>query len=61
MEMWLKVFGAVVTLVGCIFIYDGRRIVKKSFSFGDENMTTYGIKVFGTLLSLCGCAICAFI
>ena len=54
MSLLLKVIGAAVVLVGCILIFDSRRIVKKSFSFGDENVTTLGIKIFGTLIALIG-------
>ena len=56
--MWLKIIGAAIALVGCIFIFDGRRIVKKSFAFGDENVTTKGIKIFGALISLLGGILC---
>lgn len=54
MKILLKVIGAVIVLVGCVLIFDSRRIVKKSFSFGDENVTTLGIKIFGTLVALIG-------
>ena len=56
--MWLKIIGAVIVLVGCILIFDSRRIVRKSFSFGDENMTTRGVKIFGTLMALIGGILC---
>lgn len=56
--MWLRIIGAAIALVGCIFIFDGRRIVKKSFSFGDENITTRGIKIFGALMALFGGILC---
>ena len=56
--MWLKIIGAAIALVGCIFIFDGRRIVKKSFAFGEENVTTNGIKIFGALISLLGGILC---
>lgn len=56
--MWLKIIGAAIALVGCIFIFDGRRIVKKSFAFGEENVTTKGIKIFGALISLLGGILC---
>ena len=36
-KLLIKIIGAAVVLVGCILIFDSRRIVKKSFSFGDEN------------------------
>lgn len=56
--MWLKIVGSAVALVGCVLIFDSRRIVKKSFSFGDENVTTLGIKIFGTILALIGGILC---
>ena len=56
--MGFKIVGAVIALVGCILIFDSRRIVKKSFSFGDENVTTLGIKIFGTLMALIGGILC---
>ena len=56
--MWLKIIGASIALVGCIFIFDGRRIVKKSFAFGDENVTTQGIKIFGAFMALIGGLLC---
>ena len=52
--MWLKFFGSVVVLVGVIFIFDGRRVVKKYFNFGEENNTTLGIKIFGFLMTVVG-------
>ena len=58
--MWLKIIGASVALVGCILIFDGRRIVKKSFAFGDENVTTKGIKIFGALMTIVGGILCIF-
>ncbi|MBO5143351.1 MAG: hypothetical protein J6C46_10270 [Clostridia bacterium] len=56
--MWLKIIGSAIALVGCILIFDSRRIVKKSFSFGDENVTTLGIKIFGTIMALIGGFLC---
>ena len=56
--MWLKIVCASLALVGCIFIFDGRRIVRKSFAFGDENVTTQGIKIFGALMALIGGVLC---
>lgn len=53
-KLLIKIIGAAVVLVGCILIFDSRRIVKKSFPFGDENVTTLGIKIFGTLVALIG-------
>ena len=52
--MWLKLFGSVVVLVGVILIYDGRRIVKKYFDYGEENTATTGIKILGFIITLVG-------
>lgn len=56
--MWLEILGAAIALVGCICIFEARRIVQKSFAFGDENVTTKGMKIFGTLLAFIGGIIC---
>lgn len=56
--MWLKIVGGVIALVGCILIFDSRRIVKKSFAFGDENVTVTGIKIFGAIMALIGGILC---
>jgi len=45
--MWLNVFGAVITLVGCFLLFDSRRLVKKYFNFGEENDATKGMKIIG--------------
>lgn len=58
MLMWLKIIGAAIALVGCICIFDARRMVKKSFAFGDENITTRGMKIFGALMALIGGIAC---
>lgn len=56
--MWLKIIGVAIALVGCMVIFDSRRIAKKSFPFGDENTTTLGLKIFGTLLAFAGGILC---
>lgn len=53
-HMWLKFFGSVMVLVGALLIFDGRRIVKKHFQEGDENLATSGIKIFGFLIAIMG-------
>ena len=52
--MWLKMFGAVIALVGSFLLFDSRRLVKKYFSFGEENDATKGMKVIGFILIIIG-------
>lgn len=53
-KMWLKFFGSVIVLVGVIWIFDGRRVVKKYLNFGEENLATQGIKILGFILAVVG-------
>ena len=54
-KVWLKIFGAVVVLVGTIFVYEGRNIIQKHFkNFGDENFAVFGIKAFGSIIAIIG-------
>ncbi len=52
--MWLELVGSIIALVGVIFIFDGRRVVKKYLNFGEENLAVQGIKIFGLLLAIVG-------
>ena len=53
--MWLKIFGAVVVLVGIIFVFDGERIVKENYKDMKDNKDAIkGIKILGTFLSIIG-------
>ena len=52
--MWLELVGSIIALVGVIFIFDGRRVVKKYLNFGEENLAVQGIKIFGLLLGIVG-------
>ena len=53
--MWIKIFGAVVVLVGILLIYDGERIIKEHFSkMGEEKTAIFGIKTLGTIISVMG-------
>ncbi len=52
--MVLKVFAAIIALVGLILVFDARRIVKKNFPNVDENATVLGCKIFGTLVATLG-------
>ena len=52
--MWLALIGSILALVGVIFIFDGRRVIRKHFDFGEENLATQGIKIFGFILTVVG-------
>lgn len=52
--MWVNLIGSILALVGCILIFDARRIAKKYFDFGEENLTTDSLKLFGFLLTAVG-------
>lgn len=54
MDIFLKVFGAVLVLVGIILVYDARPITKKFFGFGDQNEGSLGLKMFGAIFSIVG-------
>lgn len=50
----LKLFGAIIVLMGVVFIYDARSLTKKLFSFGDQNEGTMGMKFTGFLFAAIG-------
>ena len=50
----IDLIGAIIVLIGVIFLYDARPLTKKYFSFGDQNEATLGIKVVGLVISLLG-------
>ena len=56
----LKVIGLILMLIGTIFIYDARKIVKKTFGFGDQNEGTLGLKIVGFLLAITGAFVVYF-
>ena len=56
----LKIVGLILALIGVIFIYDARKIVKKAFGFGDQNEATSGIKIIGFVFSMIGAFIIFF-
>ena len=53
-EILLRFIGVLIVLIGVIFIYDARLITKSKFDFGNENNTTSGFKILGTLICLIG-------
>lgn len=56
--MWIKIIGSVLAFIGVIFIYEGRRLIKKYFNYGEENIATLGMKLLGALLALTGGILC---
>ena len=52
--MILKIIGAILLLIGVIWIYDARSITKKYFSFGDQNEGSLGLKMIGFIISIIG-------
>ena len=60
LEIVLKLIGALIILIGVVFIYDARIITKKLFGFGDQNEATSGMKILGVILSLIGALIVFF-
>ena len=50
----LKLIGAIIALIGVIFIYDARKITKKWFSFGDQNEGSMGMKITGVIVTAVG-------
>ena len=52
--MWVKLFGSILVLIGVIWIFEGRRVVRKHLNFGEENLATQGIKIVGFLLAVVG-------
>ena len=54
LEILLRLIGALILLFGVVCIYDARLITRTKFNFGNENDTTSGFKIFGTLLCIVG-------
>ncbi len=47
MRKFLLIFAVLLLISGVKFIFDARPIVKKYFSFGQENDATLGMKILG--------------
>lgn len=56
----LYFIGAILALVGVIFIYDARPITRKTFGFGDQNEASMGLKIVGFLISIAGALLIYF-
>ena len=52
--MILKFIGAIIVLIGIVWLYDARRITKKYFSFGDQNEGSMGLKMIGFVIAIAG-------
>lgn len=52
--MWIKIFGAIIMLAGLCILFDARRLVKKYFDFGEENVATNGMKIIGFVVCTIG-------
>jgi hypothetical protein len=53
-ELFLKIIGTLIALMGVIMIYDSRYLVSKYFNYGEENTATLGMKIFGLVLTIIG-------
>lgn len=49
-----EIIGAIIIMLGIMFIYDARQFAKKRFSFSDQNGATLGFKIIGFILSIIG-------
>lgn len=50
----LVIIGTIVILCGIILVYDARQIVKKMFSFSDQNEATFVLKIAGFIIAVVG-------
>ena len=55
--MWINLIGAVIVLVGVCASLDSRRLVRKYFNFGEENVAVLGLKIVGFLMIFIGAII----
>lgn len=54
MNKILLAIGIILVVLGVKLIYDARPIVKKYFSFGQENEATNGLKIIGFIFAIIG-------
>lgn len=50
----VKLLGAIIILIGVVFIYDARILVKEYFKNENQNDYSKKAKILGVLLSVCG-------
>ena len=60
MRTFLLIISVILLVIGVKFIFDARPIVKKYFSFGQENDATLGLKLFGFMFLVIGALIFYF-
>lgn len=53
----LNLIGIIVMAIGAVCVYDARKLTKKFFSSGDENVATRVFKIVGLVVFLIGCAL----
>lgn len=52
--MFLKILGAILAVLGIILVYDARPITRRTFSFGDQNEASMGMKIIGFVFAIAG-------
>lgn len=50
--MFLKILGAILAVLGIILVYDARPITRRTFSFGDQNEASMGMKIIGFVFAI---------
>lgn len=50
----VKLISAIIILIGVVFIYDARILVKEYFKNENQNDYSKKAKILGVLLSVCG-------
>ena len=58
--MIFMLIGSTISLMGVLLVYNARKIVRKMFSFGEENYATSGIKMIGFVLAMIGAFVMFF-
>lgn len=56
----VDLIGVIIVALGVILIYDARPITKKTFSFGDQNEGSLGLKIIGLIISIVGALLVYF-
>ena len=54
MRKFLLTIAIILLIIGVKFIFDARPLVKKYFSYGQENNTTRAVKLIGFVLTIIG-------
>lgn len=54
MDKFLLAIGLILAVIGVKMVYDARPMVKKYFSFGNENEAVLGMKILGFIFSIIG-------